>query len=283
MKQELYTLKGYENYPMAIDVTLPEGNAPRGIALWAHGINGFKDWGGMPIIAEQFAQANLVFVKFNFSHNGTTPDFPDEIVDKESYGNDNYRIRQHDLQCVIEWCAKKAPEWGVPEKRVHLIGHSRGGTDAILFASANGTTLRSLTTWAAVAEATTPWRGFSEKEMESWREKGVFYRKHGRTGQDLPIYYQLYEEYQQHKQRLNVEQAAREVKVPWLIVHGEDDPAVFVKNAYDLKAYQPEAEVKIIPQADHVFNRSHPWREKTLPEATEKLVEANIDFIQRQH
>lgn len=281
MKQELYTLEGSHNGSMAVDVTLPESNAPRALVLWAHGINGFKDWGGMPLIAEAFAEANMVFVKFNFSHNGTTPDLPDEIVDTKRYGNDNYHIRQHDLQLLVEWCLQKCAEWNLSEQGVHLIGHSRGGTDAILYASANGKALRSLTTWAAVAEANTPWGSLSEAEMKNWREKGVFYRKNGRTGQELPIYYQLYEEYQQHKQSLNVENAARQLALPWLIVHGEDDPAVFVKNAYQLKEWQPQAEVKIIPEADHVFNRSHPWREKSLPVATRELVKANIDFIKR--
>ncbi|MBC7391036.1 MAG: hypothetical protein H7329_17655, partial [Opitutaceae bacterium] len=56
------------------------------------------------LIAQQFAEVGFAFVKFNFSHNGTTPDNPEEFVDLEAYAENNYTIQLDDLGRVIDWC-----------------------------------------------------------------------------------------------------------------------------------------------------------------------------------
>ena len=280
MKKEEVSIEGFDGKPMATDITLAGGDHPTPLVIYAHGINGFKDWGGMNLIAEKFAEAGISVLKFNFSHNGTPPENPEEFTDLESYGKDTYLKRQYDLKKIWQFTEANADHYHWDLGRVSLIGHSRGGTDAILYARENRG-LHKLITWAAVAEATTPWRNLSNDEFEEWKEKEVFYRKNGRTGQDMPINYELYEEYNAHRQRLDVLQAATEIVIPWLIVHGTEDPAVFVKHAYDLMEVQPEAENKIIEGADHVFNRKHPWQQETLPEASEQLLQASLNFILR--
>ena len=68
-----------------------------------------------------------MFVKFNFSHNGTTLENPSDFKDLESFGNNNFSKELYDLDKVISWiCSKfKCPE-------ITLLGHSRGGGISML-------------------------------------------------------------------------------------------------------------------------------------------------------
>ena len=131
---------------MSIDIHYPcEYTKPLPVLVYAHGINGFKDWGGMDLIAERFAQSGYAFLKFNFSHNGTTPARPTEFFDLEAYQQDSYLKRQFDLEQIIHFIASPHPDIELDAQRIALIGHSRGGADSILF-SAKDSNIKALIT-----------------------------------------------------------------------------------------------------------------------------------------
>ncbi len=67
--------------PIATDIHFDERGGKRPAIIYAHGFNGFKDWGGFDLIAKQFVEAGFTFIKFNFSFNGTTPERPEEFTD----------------------------------------------------------------------------------------------------------------------------------------------------------------------------------------------------------
>lgn len=277
---ELFTVSGSNGLPMAANIHYDSHGKQLPLVLYAHGINGFKDWGGTSQIAQYFAEAGFAFVRFNFSHNGTTPAHPMEFDDLELYGHDSYLKRQYDLEQMLHFLTEGLHQWPVQRDDLHLIGHSRGGTDAILFA-ADHPEVKKLITWSAPHEATTPWRKWDEAEMKQWATDGVVYLPNKRTGQELPIYHQLYEEYRKHRHdRLDVEGKARQLKTPWLIVHGEADEAVFVDSAYQLKSFQPGAQTAIIPNTGHTYDRSHPWpSDRELPSASLQAVQKSIRFL----
>lgn len=273
-----YSIAGFNAIPMAADLIAPKGVGPFPVAIYAHGINGFKDWGGMNLVAEEFVKAGIAFLKFNFSHNGTTPARPMDIYDLDVYKEDSYLKRQFDLQQVLDFVESEHPEVVLDLEKIYLIGHSRGGADAILFASRDKR-INKLITWASTSHARTPWNNLDTEAMAKWKEKGFYTRPNARTNQDLPISYSLYQEYQSNKSLLDIEARARELKQEWLIVHGDEDEAVFVKEAYDLKTWNPEARVKIITATGHTFDRSHPWETDALPEASQSLCQVSIEFL----
>ncbi len=276
--REEFIIPGHQGKSILADIHYPLDQTECQLVIYAHGINGFKDWGGMEIIARQFARAGYAFLKFNFSHNGTTPAQPCQFADPEAYGQDNYSIRQQELNLISAYTLKPNI-FPFRVAGISLIGHSRGGTDALLNTRSNGR-INQLITWSAPAYATTPWRNWDKEKMQQWRDEGVVYLENKRTGQQLPLYYQLYEDYRQNKQAYSVEMAARELSIPWLICHGEEDEAVFIKDAYDLKSWQPQANIKIIANTGHTYGRSHPWEEENLPAPSQELVEHCLDFIQ---
>ena len=266
-------ITGSEQKPMLTAIFYTGKTEGKDAVIYAHGFNGFKDWGNFDLIAKQFAEAGLVFVKFNFSHNGTTASKPEEFADLEAYGNNNYTKELNDLGSVIDWVADATP--GL--KKIFLLGHSRGGGIALLKA-AEDSRVNGVVTWASVSECKTPWSGWSLEQIEEWEEKGVQYYTNARTKQEMPLYYQLYKNYLQNQLRLNIERAIKSLEIPVLICHGSADPAVPVQKAYELRAWQPEAQLFIV-ESDHVFGRKHPWEEEYLPDAMQQVVDKSIQFL----
>ena len=81
-----FILAGYDGRPMATDIFIPGDTGAKPVIIYMHGFNGFKDWANWDLIARQFANAGFVFIKFNSSHNGTTPASPEEFIENEQKG-----------------------------------------------------------------------------------------------------------------------------------------------------------------------------------------------------
>jgi uncharacterized protein len=273
-------ISGADNKPIVLDMFYPS-RFRQPLVIYVHGFNGFKDWGNFDLVAEQFA-TNFCFLKFNFSHNGTTPQAPEEFVDPEAYGNNNYTKELHDLQTVIDWATNQhnPHHSAIDPEKIYLVGHSRGGGIAMLKA-AEEKQVKAVATWASVAECTTPWGSWKEERLQKWKETGVDYYTNSRTGQQMPLYYQLFEDYQQHNERLNIINAVRCLAIPLLICHGTKDEAVPVDKAYQLHNAARNAEL-FITESDHVFGRKHPWPQNHLPQPMQQVVDKTIDFFRKQ-
>src|SRR3989337_282770 len=97
------SIKGSKHKDILLDVFFKSNNIPKPIIIFSHGFKGFKDWGHFNLLAQTFAEQNFVFVKFNFSYNGTTKENPFDFADLEAFGNNNYTIELDDLGKVIDW------------------------------------------------------------------------------------------------------------------------------------------------------------------------------------
>ncbi len=273
-------IQGACNKPVALDIFFEDGHLGKQVVIYAHGFNGFKDWGNFDLIAASFASKGFVLVKFNFSHNGTTPENPEEFVDLEAFGNNNYSKQLEDLKLVLNWiCVSTNPYSSVFDiGNISIIGHSMGGGIATIFA-AEDKRIKKLITWAGISECKTPWASWPENKIEAWKDLGVQYYTNTRTNQQMPLYFQLYEDFQNNRARLNIKQAIKNIHIPVLICHGSLDIALPVEKAYELKEWQPAAELYIV-ESNHVFDRKHPWIMNFLPEAMNDVVLKTIDFLQ---
>lgn len=266
---------------MPADLYLPKAGEKIPIILYAHGFNGFKDWGNFYRTAKPFIEAGFGVLAFNFSHNGTTPDNPADFTDLEAFGQNNYSRQLFDLGCIIDWvCGEGALRFPVIDKNaISLIGHSMGGGMVILKANADKR-VRKVVGWAAISHCTTPWGKWTRLMLEKWRNEGVAFYENKRTVQQMPLYYQLYEDYLDHQAQLNILEAAHGLTIPLLICHGLQDPSVPVESAYLLKMAQPEAEL-FVTDGDHVFDRRHPAESESLPASMAAVIAATISFLKR--
>ena len=272
-------LEGASGKPLLVDIYWTPTSKPLPIILFCHGFKGFKDWGHWEVIAKEFAQAGYCFVKFNFSHNGTTPEFPLDFADLEAFGQNNYSKELKDLEIVLDWITQPEASKSISlnTRNITLIGHSRGGPIALLGAINHPSVLK-VVTWAGVHRLDYAWQkeGFS---MEDWKEKGVYHVLNGRTKQEMPLYYQLYENYKANETQFSMPQILSKLPIPYLIVHGTNDPAVSIDSAYDLHQKSPHSTLVLIDGANHVFDGKHPFDETQLPPSSRQLVAETVRFI----
>jgi len=266
--------------PILIDAFYSEDQTNQSIVIFCHGYKGFKDWGAWNIMAEIFAQLGCCFIKFNFSHNGGTMESPIDFPDLEAFGNNNYSKELEDLDAVITWSQDRfASNKNVNTNNISVIGHSRGGGIAILKSSTDPRITR-LIALASVSNFKN--RFGSEEEIKKWKVDGVKYIQNGRTKQQMPHYYQFFEDFEANENSFNIEAAIKQIEIPILILHGDRDSSVNISEANALHRWQPNSQLTIVENADHVFNTKHPWETNELTDELKSVVDRTVAFIAKK-
>ena len=218
--------------------------------LVLHGFKGFKDWGMFPWIAERLAESGFEAIRFDFSHNGVEETDFDRL---DLFLLDTWTRHQEDLDALLTHI----------DRPVALLGHSRGGADAILFAGREAR-VRAVATLAAVADTMVP----ADAEAVV-RELGYYPIPNARTKQTMPMARTVFDDAANH----SVEAAARAMTQPLLLVHGTSDESVPFEHAGRIASWHPDAEVLGIEGGGHTFGAVHPWQGPTpdLERALERI------------
>ncbi|MBP0905302.1 alpha/beta hydrolase family protein [Mariniflexile gromovii] len=277
LTQQHIVINGKHTKPIVMDVTYPENKTNLPIIIFCHGYKGFKDWGAWNLMAKQFAEAAYCFIKFNFSHNGGTVEQPIDFPDLEAFGNNNYTKELDDLESVIDWVFNNDDIKAITDpNNLSLIGHSRGGGITLIKAEEDNR-IKSVVSLASVSDYAR--RMDALCDLEAWKQNGVTYILNGRTHQQMPHYYQFYEDFIANEERLTIKRAVLNLKIPHLIIRGNDDTSVLIDEAKNLHQWNPNSELIIIDGANHVFGASHPWEKEVLPEHLSDVVKKCIYFL----
>lgn len=278
IKKQNIELPGNQGKPILTDYYFHGDAKPKSVIIFCHGYKGFKDWGAWDEMAQVFARQNFFFIKFNFSHNGTTPEFPTEFMDIEAFGDNNYIRELDDLQFVIDHLFSAQFEFAsqIDTRDINLIGHSRGGGIAALKASEDDRVTK-LVTFSAVSDFAS--RFPEEEEIEKWSKKGVSYIINTRTKQQLPHHFQFYTSFKEHEERLTISRAVQELQIPHLIVHGSNDTSVPISDSGELFEWSPFPDLLLVESADHVYGQSHPWKGGELPTEFTYVLDRTLKFL----
>ncbi|MFS4483434.1 alpha/beta hydrolase family protein [Hyunsoonleella sp. 2307UL5-6] len=267
-------VQGKHEKPILVDVFYNDYAKPKPIVIFCHGYKGFKDWGAWDIMANAFAEAGFFFIKFNFSHNGGTVEQPIDFPDLEAFGNNNYTKELDDLETVLDWSSSNNNyKANSDTNNIHIIGHSRGGGIVTIKAEEDARISKVVSLAGVCAYGK---RTATIGNLEEWKKDGVKYVMNGRTKQQMPHFYQFYENFIENEERLTIKRAVSNLKIPYLIIHGDKDTSVLIDEAYKLHQWNSDSQLEIIEGADHVFNVKHPWDNmevsKELKMATEKMI-----------
>ncbi len=279
MNSTLNTLiPGSSKRPIVLDYYIPLQDKPKDVVVFCHGYKGFKDWGGWHLMAEAFYKAGIAFIKFNFSHNGGTPEQPIDFPDLEAFGLNNYSIEMDDLQLVLDWITLDlGAKHTLDLSKITLLGHSRGG-GIVTLTAAQDSRINKVVSLASVCDYKSRFLE-GTPHFDAWKNSGITYVENTRTGQQLPHYFQFYTNFIANQERLTIKAAAQAITIPHLIIHGTADTSVTPEEAHKLHQWNPKSELYLINSADHVFGMQHPWNNNELPEHMQKVIDKTLDFI----
>ena len=267
-------VKGENNRDILLDYEYVESSTPLPVVVFCHGYKGYKDWGAWSLMGSAFAKAGFLFIKFNYSHNGGTVEQPIDFPDLDAFGNNNYSKEVRDTVRVLDWIENS--QLPIDSTQINLLGHSRAGGITTIVA-AKDSRVSKLITLAAVANYAE--RFPSGKALEDWKENGVMYIKNGRTKQEMPLFYQFYKDFLQNEEELTILKQAAKIKQPHLILHGDADETVLVKDAQAIHKASANSQLKLIREANHTLGASHPWESSLLPAHLREAVQCMINFL----
>ncbi|HEY2293995.1 MAG TPA: prolyl oligopeptidase family serine peptidase [Thermoanaerobaculia bacterium] len=238
-------------------VDLPDEPGERPAVVICHGFKGFMEWAFFPALAALLAERGYVAVRFNLSGTGMRPG--DELVtDPDAFRANTYSRELAELLAVLDATGEPIAPGRVDRERIGLLGHSRGGGDALLAAASPAwrNRLRALVTWAAIADVDR----FTPAQKAEWRRSGELPVTNARTGQRLALGVGLLADVEERSLELDLRAAAAARRAPWLIVHGAEDETVPVAEARRLAEQATgRAELLVVPGASHTFGSRHPF------------------------
>ena len=237
------------------DLRALEGPPPSTAVVICHGFKGFRRWGFFPFLARQLALAGHAALTFDLSGNGVGDD-GEPFAAPDRFAAATHSRNVDEIRMVLE-AVTSGPLFPRPPRAVGLMGHSRGGGEAIL-AAAEHRQVDALVTWSAISRV----ERWSQEDVVRWRRGETTTVTNTRTGQQLPISPAWWRDATANRERLDILRAAGTIAAPWLIVHGAADETVPVDEARNLhEAAGARAELLVVDDAGHTFGATHPLDE----------------------
>lgn len=241
------------------------------LIVFVHGFMGFKDWGAWGLVSDFFVNRGFAFAKFNLSHNGGTIEDALDFPDLEAFAQNTYSKEVEDIACFVQHVTAM-----IQPKAIFTIGHSRGGGASLLYA--RNSPPNKVVLWAAISDIGS--RFPSGAALDAWEQEGVRVVLNGRLRQYLPQNFSLYEDFQAHESRLHIQQAMESLRIPVLVIHGDQDSSVSIQEGISLATWSG-TQLEVIEGGDHVFGAKHPWLLPDLPEHLKIVCEKTAAFLRR--
>lgn len=242
------------------------------ILIFCHGFKGFKDWGSFPYACEQLARRGITVIRINFSHNGVGETDFDEL---DKFSINTYEKELEDLTTLVaQLNAGKLPLPQTADRnQLFIVGHSKGGGDAILF-GADHPQVKGIITWNGIADVNL----FDAKLRSEIAENGVGYIANARTHQQMPITQAVIDDVDRNREAYDLLAKVSKMEQPLQIVQGDADFARLVEGAKRLHAADADSRLHVVAAGDHVWNTRHPFA-GTTPQL-EEAIEVTASFIQ---
>jgi pimeloyl-ACP methyl ester carboxylesterase len=205
----------------------PSGPRPSGAVILCHGMDSDKKSEKLIFLGRKLAAAGILALRFDFAYVG-------ESTGK--FADITYSGEVEDLKAAYALVRERQPG------KIAILGSSMGGTVALLFAATEPSVAALVTVAAPVHPENFPRRILAAAQLQEWRDRGFTLY----NGQRLNV--SLLEDLE----RLDVPRAAREVKCPVLILHGDADPIVPVREAHELhECLTGSKRLSILNGSDH--------------------------------
>lgn len=198
----------------------------------------------MARVMEKSKKSDYLFLTFSFSHSPPSDGkFEDKLMSKEV----------EDIKYVIDFLKKN-----YPFKQLILIGISTGAIDASLYAWRDRRISKLVLLGAESDTKHSVRYDFTDQQVHDFWTKGhIIYNRPGHWVHRKKLKKAFYDEFF----TLNIPAAIKRYKKPLLLIHGEKDEAVPLKEARELlKMANKPKRLVIIKGADHRFGKPGDFR-----------------------
>jgi pimeloyl-ACP methyl ester carboxylesterase len=270
-----FVLNTKKNEKIRITTYGYENLATSSSLIFVHGFKGFKDWGFWPYSGFFFAEKGFFVLTFNFSHNGVG-DSLIEFTELDKFANNTFSLELKELNEIIDayfdnFFGKRS------NKKLGIVGHSRGGGDSLLVSSKRKE-IGAVTLWASIAN----FERYSKRQAKEWRKNGFFDVLNSRTNQMMRLNVSLLDDIEQNKDNLlSLEKAAKKLNKPLLIIHGDQDLSVKIEEGELIYNWSNKqlTEFQKINATGHTFDITHPF-EASNPKF-ESVLECTLNFFNK--
>ncbi len=271
---ENFTFLASDNEKIAITTYLNREIFSGNAIIFVHGFKGFKDWGFVPYLGNYFANKGFFVVTFNFSFNGIGENLT-EFTELDKFSKNTISREIRELNEITD--ALKSDFFKINFKgKIGYIGHSRGGAVAILTASRRND-ISCVSLWASISKLDR----YTQRQKDEWRKKGYLEVINTRTNQTLKLNISLLEDIEKNSDDLlNIQKAVSQFNRPLLIVHGNQDMTVPVKEALQLYEWSDKTKTEFfkIYGTGHTFDIVHPFNGSN--DKFERVLETTFNFFQ---
>lgn len=250
-----FTLKSSSDDLIYGDIRFLDDDKRKPVIIICHSFMAFKDWGFFPHIGVVLAEAGFMTIIFNFSHNGISGNYK-KIWDYEKFSSNTFSKELEDLQTIVHAVKEEKLAGGIGDvDKIALLGHSRGGGDAIVYA-ASDRNIRGLVTLSAVAT----FDRWTDHQKKQWELNGFLPLAKDQSVSPLRLGKNLLDDLNAHHAELDILQAASRVAIPWLIVHGKADitvPSIEAEKLYSA-SNKSSTELLMFDHVGHLYNAASP-------------------------
>ena len=229
----------------------PSKNTENPIIIICHGFNSKKETIKCVEIEKELIKKNISTLRFDFfGHGESDGKFEDLTISKAV----------DDVLKAIEFLKEKG------YKKIGLVGDSFGGISSINAAAK--------TNDLYVLGLISPVSNYVDKilaqpewyDHDTWKKQGYTYYKNEIYGNTIRLNYGFFEDAKNN----NGYEAAKKIKIPTLIVHGDEDKSVPVEQSKKTASLIENCRLEIIKGCDHYY---------TKPEDPDKLTTLITNFI----
>ena len=228
----------------------PTSQREKPIIILCHGFSTSKDGRTYVRLEEILNKKGISTFRFDFFGHGESEGKFEEITTSEA---------ADDVQNAIKFLKESG------YKKICLVGSSFGGMASIIAASKTDDVYA-----LALKSPVSDYIGMSvdqhnEQEIKNWEEKG-FIDINGVDDEKRKLNYSFYKD----AERINGYDAAKKIKIPTLIVHGDRDETVPIEQSKRTASLIENCRLEIIEGGDHKYSRE---------EHFEKLLDLISKFI----
>jgi len=228
----------------------PTSKKEEPIIIFCHGFSTNKDGRTALRLEKSLNEENISTFRFDFFGHGESHGRFEEITITEAVD---------DVQSAITYLREAG------YKKKGLIGSSFGGMASIITASKKNDlyvlALKSpVSDFSGMSHAQDPLQ-----DINNWKEKGYTYII-GPDGARRKLNYSFFEE----AQKVEAYEAAKKIKIPCLIVHGDNDETVPIEQSIKTARLIKNCKLEIIKGGDHTYSN---------PDDFEKMIELIVKFI----